>query len=83
MFLPSFVTSWGYHTIFPPTKMQDKADSPPHPSNADINDADDNDADNADNDAAMQTMDNNNADNNDAAQTTMQTTIPQRRQQCS
>ncbi len=55
----------------PPTKIQDEADSPPHPSDADVNGADDNDADdnNADNNADNNTdvdTDNNadiNADN--------------------
>jgi hypothetical protein len=66
--------SWEYHTIFLPTKTQDEADSPPHPSNADDNDADnealdddtDNNADiNTDNNATTQT--NNAAADNDAA----------------
>ncbi len=66
--------SWGYHAIFPPHKYtQDKADSPPYPSNADndnaaYNNADDNTADNntdndadvdADNDNVTQAADNN------------------------
>ncbi len=44
---------WGYHTIFPPTKTQDKTNSPYPPSNADNVSADDDDADNnaADNNA--------------------------------
>ncbi len=62
--------SSGYHTIFPPTKIQDKADSPPHPSNADDHNAADDDADDnaADNNADNDT--DNNADNNDTMQTT-------------
>ncbi len=62
---------WGYHTIFPTLKFsQDKADSPPHLSDADSNNAADNDADNntadddADNDADVD------ADNDNAMQTT-------------
>jgi hypothetical protein len=55
MFSPSSAMSWGYHTIFPPTKMQDKADSPTHPSNANDNANNNNAAadNNADNDAVM------------------------------
>jgi hypothetical protein len=52
-------------TIFPPTKTQDKTDSPYHPSNADNDGADDdNAADNADDDDA-----DNNAENTAATQT--------------
>jgi hypothetical protein len=58
MFLLSSAMSWEYHTISASsTKTQDEADSPPHPSDADVvgadsNDADDNNADdNADVDA--------------------------------
>ncbi len=58
---------WGYHTIFPSHKYTlDKADSPPHPSDAGNDNAADDDADNnaadnnADNDADVDT-DNNNA----------------------
>jgi hypothetical protein len=56
--------------------MQEEADSPPHPSNADDNNADNDDTDNnaaddntADDTAAMQTMDDN--VNNNAAMQTM------------
>jgi hypothetical protein len=51
------------------TYTQDKADSPPHPSNTDNNNADDN---NADNDTANDNADNDadiDADNNGATQT--------------
>jgi hypothetical protein len=58
--------SLGYHTIFPPTKTQDKTDSPHYPSDADNDGTDNNDTDNdptkndtdddADNAAVMQTM---------------------------
>jgi hypothetical protein len=59
-------------TIFPPTKTQDKTDSPHHPSNADNDVAEDNDADDdADNNNAGD-----NADNTAATQT-MTTTQPQ------
>ncbi len=47
----------------PLTNMQDKADSTPHPSNADDNDADDDADDNAADDNADV-----NTDNNDAMQ---------------
>ncbi len=40
--------SWEYHTIFPHTKIQDKADSPAHLSNTDVDGADNNNADNDD-----------------------------------
>ncbi len=57
---------WGYYTIFPPHKYtQDKADSPPHLSNADDDGAADNDTDD---DVADDATDNNadvNADNDD------------------
>jgi hypothetical protein len=82
--------SRGYHTIFLPTKTQDKEDSPPHPSWVDGADDDDADHDtvddadvDADNDAAMQTIDGIAADYNAAMQmmdndaeddSTMQTT---------
>jgi hypothetical protein len=54
----------------PPTKTQDKADSLPHPSNADHNGADDNDAGN--NEIEDDNADDNNAaaDINTATQTT-------------
>jgi hypothetical protein len=61
MFLPSSAMSWGYHTIFPHTKTQDKTDSPHHPSNADNDGADNN---NADKDAADNNTDNNAANDN-------------------
>jgi hypothetical protein len=61
--------SWGYHTIFPPTKKQDKADSPHHPSNADDDGTDDDD--DADNDATENNADND-ADNNTDDATAMQ-----------
>ena len=60
------------HHLPCPTKMQDKLDSSPHPSNSDDNDLDDDDAD--DNSA------NNNTDNNNVMQMTDNNTdVTQRR----
>jgi hypothetical protein len=64
--------------MFTPSSMQDEADSPPHPSNAD-NKADDNVADDdaADDDADI------NAEDNTALQTTTQTIMLVRRRNIS
>ncbi len=71
MFSPSSAMLWGYHTILPPHKCtQDKADPPPHPSNADNDDAADIDADD---DATDNNADDNSdvdADNNNMTQAT-------------
>jgi hypothetical protein len=61
---------WDITPSSPTTKIQDKADSPPHPSNADNHDAAD---DNTDNDAAYDNAEDNadaNAENANTTQTT-------------
>jgi hypothetical protein len=72
MFSPSSAMSWCHRDITPSspfTNTQDKADSSPHPSNADSKDTAEDDADN---DAADNNADNNadaDTDNNNAMQT--------------